>query len=164
MVFSFLQYLFPSQRNFVLCKLDNWWRHKSSQYGAKHKMTNISANNSPMHLKLAIIMYSRKYTTWCIFWCCYGNTLGSSSLSALNQLSLFVTLKGEMHHSIPNIHNIPILLELPIKVIKADGAWKRWKMYFLEYNWCQVLLTSLYYLQRYYWFWFCVKLSNLHIT
>ena len=100
-----------------------------------------------------------------------------------------------MYHAIQSIHNVLIALDLPIKVFKVDEAWKRWKrgiiilqkeiwnqecchsniiLQFLRVlYWCLVLITSLNYLERYYWF--CVlapnwnhswrhQLSNLHDT
>ena len=53
-MFFFLRYLFSFQRysRFVLCKLDNWWRHECFQYGVKTQKNNISANIKAMLFKL----------------------------------------------------------------------------------------------------------------
>ena len=108
-----------------------------------------------------------------------------------------MTLWREIHNPIPNIYNILIALDFTIKVLKADEAIKRWKtgiailhkrdleprvlpwqwkyapcdLFLRVQYWCQVLITSLLYLQRYNWFFVLLpywnhswrhQLSNLH--
>ena len=52
----------------------------------KYKISNISVNNKVMLLKFGT---SLKYITWYIVCCCYGNTLGSSSLSCRMAIPVF---------------------------------------------------------------------------
>ena len=85
-VFSFIWYLLSFQRYSLLCIMHFSWLMTS-------QIVPIWCQNTKWGISLqlkgqciwssAIIMFPSRSTTWCIFWCYYGNTIGSSSLSAL---------------------------------------------------------------------------------
>ena len=86
----------------------------------KHKMKIISANNKALQFKFG----TRTVSTWCIFWCCYGNTLGSSRFPLWIKIMLpFVSpyIGRNTSHSIP--HNVHTTLDLPMTLLKTVEVW-----------------------------------------